>query len=417
MLIEKIMKKILQPVSEKYFEVYRKADLLEPEQLYQQMLNEMRVIDSSDTDLHGTTIFVTPGCSHNVRNGNHCGCSFCDWNDTYLVHPAKAAILRKKSPELYKDIQFRSFQKLRETPAVPKLMEEISVDNCFDSHQLLYEEINYLMNEHPIFLKKPVIGLLQVRAESVNQKNIVQWKQFFQRTMTLAIGVETGDEWLRNHWLNKGIADKQIKKAIEVVHEQKCFICANLLLMLPGLTCNQNIHHFVNSVIYMFKLGCDSIMVSPLIVKKYTLQNYMKKTENQIFEVLEILFHIKDIQQEFHSKIMFSILNFQDFFKELDLSDETQKFINIITPLLSIGGMKNLDIMFREIEEFRNTNDEYKKFLLHMNEESEWNQIDTTLLECIEITCNQLFSEDKQLIAIEIFKNELLEWSKHCAIF
>ena len=113
------------------------------------------------------------------------------------------------------------------------------------------------------------------------------------------------------------------------------------------------------------------MMVSPLIVKKYTLQNYMKKTENQIFEVLEILFHIKDILQEFHSKIMFSILNFQDFFKELDLSDETQKFINIISPLFSIGGMKNLDILFREIEEFRNTNDEYKKFLLHMNEELE----------------------------------------------
>ena len=46
------MKKILQPVSEKYFEVYSEADLLEPEQLYQQMLNEMRVIDSSDTNLH-----------------------------------------------------------------------------------------------------------------------------------------------------------------------------------------------------------------------------------------------------------------------------------------------------------------------------------------------------------------------------
>ena len=165
------MKKILQPVSEKYFEVYSEADLLEPEQLYQQMLNEMRVIDSSDTNLHGTTIFVTPGCSHNVRNDNHCGCSFCDWNDTCLGHPAKAAILRKKSPELYKDIQFRSFQKLRKTLAVPKLMEEISVDNCFDSHQLLYEEINYLMNEQPIFLKKTVIGLLQVRVESVNKES------------------------------------------------------------------------------------------------------------------------------------------------------------------------------------------------------------------------------------------------------
>lgn len=417
MFIEKVMKKILIPVSTKYINEMRQAEKMGVDELYNELKNSLSKFDTGDTKLHGTTIFVSPGCPHNVRDGIHCGCSFCDWNDSYLANPAKAKVLRMKSPELYKKLQYESLQKLRGESSSPKFMEEYAIHDCFDDNEVSIEELDYIFKNKKIYNKMPVIGLVQVRADSVTIEKTKYWKQFARKQLTLGIGVETGDEWLRNHWLNKDMLDEKLEEAICIAHQCGCKVCANLLLSLPGLTDKQCVSLFINSAEKLIKLGCDSIMISPLVRKKFTLQNliYEIKKKNgdienttSIYQILEVLNQLRN-REEILERLMFSSLNFEDYFAE-NIGEDLEKIevAKNLKKMLDIGAMKNYDSLFNEIDRIRNS-ESFKRFKLIYDKQDGIEEIDSTVTKLAKMIAVNIFDKPYSTEVIDEFKTELEE--------
>ena len=252
--ISYVMKKILEPISERYLKDIDVASQMSAQEIYDYLINEcIRKNDILPID-KGTIIFGTPGCSHNIRTGKHCGCSFCDWNDSYVVNPAYAVMLRRKSSELYRKMQAKTLEILRGSNIRSEVFEEYAIHDCFDSSQISNEEIDILLSEKN-FKKFPSVSLVQVRAESVTTEKIQLWKKGTKRFLTLGMGVETGDEWIRNHWLNKDLSDSSIKKAISVAHSNQCKITANLLMMIPGITLKQSLYLLISSIKKLINMG------------------------------------------------------------------------------------------------------------------------------------------------------------------
>ena len=405
------MEDILRPVSEKYENDYDRAINMSPQDIYNELLANINHIDTADTPMHGTVVLVTPGCPHNVKDGNHCGCSFCDWNNSYVANPALALALREKDISLYKKMQYEAFSRIRTVARKPKIMEEIAIHDCFNSKQITIDEIETLL-ERNIFSDKPVMGLLQVRAENVTVDKIQKWKSFFKKILTLGIGVETGNEWLRNHWLNKNSTNANLQKSVHVAHEANCNVCANILITLPGLSFKQSLYQFLNSLSYLDEIGFDSIMISPIVNKKYTIQNHffgLSKNDNErLYEVAESLYELSKLNERIQNKIMLSILNFDDFFNQIVVSADLWPLVEDIRKMLTIGGMKKIKALAETIGEYRDKSN-YRSFLKNSSQQCGWNNIKEHLIEQANILCERVLPDKREKVFI-MFLNEVEEW-------
>lgn len=419
MFIQEVMKVILKPISERYLKSKKQAEQMNAEELYKELDSSLEVFDTNDTNMHGTTIFVSPGCSHNVKDGMHCGCSFCDWNDSYLADPAKAKVLREKDHNLYKKLQYKSLEKLRGAGNMPKLMEEFALHDCFDDHQVSYDELNYIFNEREIYKKLPAIGLVQVRAESIDEEKIRCWKQFVRKQLTLGVGVETGHEWLRNHWLNKNLTDDTLEEAIKIAHESGVKVCVNLLIALPGLTDKQSVEVFVESMKKLYSMDCDSIMISPLVCKKYTLQNtidnYIKEERknnlDSVLIILEAISRLRD-RKDILRKTMFSLLNFEDYFNDIEKKDEeVSKIVSDISIMLEIGAMKNYDELFERIDQIK-ISKVYREYKEKFEKQKGIELIDETLEDLGYKISHILFDEENSFKIKAEFDEELKEFRR-----
>lgn len=411
--IENVMYKILKPVSDDYFIRLQEAENMTAQELYHKIMKSLNlnIIDGEEIS-EGTTIFPTPGCPHNVRNGEHCGCSFCDWNDTYIANPAYVTVLRKKDHVLYKKMQLECFKLLRGVNKPAHIFEEYAIHDCFNDEQLSDDERDFLFEESNVFSVRPVIGLIQVRAESISRSKIEKWRKMASKQLTLGIGVETGCEWLRNHWLNKKLSDSVLSNAVRIAHDCKCKVSANILMMLPGLNAKQSIELLIDSIIKMDDMGFDSIMLSPLVTKEYTIQNKLKNNvfnmDECIYLIAKAMHELSMLDKRYRNKIMFSSLNFMDYFTGSNFSDNCKQTIEAIKPLLVMGGMKDLRI--EKILQF-NYMEEYYQFSNRYENLDGLDSIKNTLKTCSQELADEVFSEKEKQEQIELFINELGNWN------
>ena len=352
-----VMNKILEPVSERYLKDIAEASQMSAQEIYDHLLNECKIKNEILPINEGTIIFGTPGCSHNIRTGIHCGCSFCDWNDSYVVNPAYAVVLRRKSKELYQKMQSKTLEILRGSGICSQVFEEYAIHDCFDNDQISNEEIEALLSGKN-FKSFPYIGLVQVRAESVTKEKIEIWKKGTKRVLTLGIGIETGNEWIRNHWLNKGLPDNAIMNAINIAHWNQCKVTGNLLMMIPGITLRQNLSLLVNSIKKLVDMGCDSVMLSPLVKKRYTIQNLLNERTNKynIYYIIQVIDCLSKLDGAYRDKIMLSTINFMDFMESN--FEETREISNLSVnfgTLLNLGGMKNFSGFIQGVNETINS--------------------------------------------------------------
>lgn len=358
MFIEEIMYRILQPISDAYEFDRKKAMDMDEDELFLLIKSQIKYIVENKTGVQGTIIFPTPGCPHNVRDGKHCGCSFCDWNEDSISNIAYTTELRKKSSTLYRKLQREYINKILSKRKIC-FFEEYAIQDCFSDEQITDDEINELFLKEECFENKPILGLVQVRADSVTDNKIIKWKQVVRKGLTLGIGVETGNEWLRNHWLNKGISDIKVINCISIAHRNNCNVCANLLIEIPGLNVKQNIECLIESITKLSKLGCDSIMLSPLVKKKYTIQYYLDTpllTEDwdKFYFILMVLFEIAHLCDDEKRKIMLSSLNFGDYVNNIRDMDCKSSFQKLLKPICAIGGMKVFDNVIYHYNQFCN---------------------------------------------------------------
>ena len=351
MFIEDIMYEILRPISVKYEEDMNKAKRMTTNELYCAIESQTEIFSNKEIEGQGTIIFPTPGCPHNVRDGKHCGCSFCDWNEDAIVNVAYVTELRKRNPVLYKEIQKKYMEKVFSRRKVC-FLEEFAIQDCFSDYQITDEEMKALLLKDNNYMEKPIVGLVQVRADSVTDTKVKLWKRVVKKRMTLGVGVETGDEWIRNHWLNKKIYDSDIMNCISIAHQNNCNVCANILMELPGLNVKQNIICVMEAIDKLSEMGCDSIMLSPLVKKKYTIQQYLdnpllSEDWHKFYYILLVLYKIANMEKRKKEKIMISLLNFKDYCSNIKDKECRNSFKRLLEPLYDIGAMKGFDNILR----------------------------------------------------------------------
>ena len=276
MLINKLMQIIWANKKQTYTSLFEYAQLLSANELFDNVKNKKM------------TFYSYPGANMNLLSCSVCtyrlkndfgGCSMCDYENDDLMHQAYMAALYEKSITLYSKAILSSFINTRGKSAQPNVFELVSSYDVFSDKEFPEEVFFELFKANKLFSKKPFSYILETRASSITKDKLNLVKKYLPKNSRVIIefGVETSNEWIRNHWLNKAVSDAQIVDAIQMIHEAGYKVSVDILIGIPGLTELQSRKVFCETVIWLEKMGVDQFVMLPLNRKKLTLQGIIYK--------------------------------------------------------------------------------------------------------------------------------------------
>jgi len=200
MIITEIMESLWNDISVEYKQKYDKYINIDKLALFYEISDDMKKLDKGlKSETFMENIIATSGCSHRNKNGIFAGCAMCNWESKDVGFHAKLAALREKDKELYAKTILNSFVQVRGINVEPAVIEEIATHDILDPIDFPDEVFSELFEKNKIFNKKPMYGLMAARASNVNVEKLCKWKKQYRKTLLIGIGVEVGDEWLRNH--------------------------------------------------------------------------------------------------------------------------------------------------------------------------------------------------------------------------
>ena len=275
MFIRDVVKEIWEPVSKKFNEEYERAVSLSALDLYRQVENdEMAFYQYPRTHMN---LFNTCGCSYSTREGYFAGCSMCDYQPDTVVSEARLKALREKDPYLYGKALCKSFKNVRGSCSEPSLFELFSSYDFLDLQEYPDEALEELFLANKLLRRRPFKYIFEARASSVSKDSLERLKKYVGKDsrVQIEIGVEVADEWIRNHWLNKGIYNHSIISAVDAIHDAGFEASGNVLIGLPGLTEEQSIKLFKQTIRWLESIGVDHYICLPLNRKERTLQGFL----------------------------------------------------------------------------------------------------------------------------------------------
>lgn len=217
-------------------------------------------------------------CSYRLKN-NFAGCSMCDYEDKNLMDKIYMTALREKNVKLFTKAIINNFTNTRGERSYPNIFELISSYDVFSDNEFPEELFFEMFVSNKLFLKEPFCYIFETRASSVTIEKLNIIKKYLPKNSRVIIefGVETSNEWIRNHWLNKNINNEQIFEAIDCIHRFGYKASADVLIGIPGLLELQHIKMFTDTILWLDKIGADQMVVLPLNRKDYTLQGIIYK--------------------------------------------------------------------------------------------------------------------------------------------
>ena len=303
------MREIWRQPFEKYQSCLQKYKICSAEELFLLCKNDINKLNEQvfKTEHHCLTILETIGCRHQIREDSISGCTFCNWDCERIEEIARLKSLQQKDKNLYAQIISYSFESIRGTVCKPEFIEQISVHNILDEEQFPDEAYDMIFGDTSTYISKPQLGIISARADTVNADKVEKWKKAFRRNLTIGLGVEVGNEWLRNNWLNKNITNEQLQVAIDCIHDKNVSVCANIILGIPGLDDYNSLKVFHDTCQFCFNIGADYILISPLITKTQTLGALLGERET-ISEQLfwQAVLHIKQYFEPYLKRLTFS---------------------------------------------------------------------------------------------------------------
>ncbi|SET14128.1 radical SAM protein [[Clostridium] polysaccharolyticum] len=286
MFIDQIITEIWKPVTKQYKEAYEAAKKLSAEELYERHIaSEMKYFPYIGVNMN---YIDTCGCPYRMAGGQLSGCSMCDYQSELAKRQGSLLALREMSPALYAKAVKQGFINSRGENAKSNVIENVSGYDSLD-HSEVPEELCEELFREDIFEDAPFIYNVEARASTVTEERLKSFKKSVanRKRVSIDFGVEVSDEWIRNEWLNKSVTNAQIQDAVELLHKNKFKAVGNVLFGVPGLTEEQMIEVFVNSVLWMDSIGIDKIVIHVLNRKQYTLQGYIYQKLRNDEELLE----------------------------------------------------------------------------------------------------------------------------------
>ena len=275
LFIDEVMTKLWQPEAHEYQRAYQQAMALDAEELYTQ-LTKSEKLSSYRMENKRLSFINSPGCTYHLRDGQLSGCSMCNLHTKDCTESAKIQALREKDVTLYAKMIQDIILKSKEPVNVRNVHEFIYSHNFLNSQEVPDEVLEVLFGKNGVFQKRPLVYEFETSALSVSKERLESLKSYVgSNGIWIRLGVECRDEWLRNHWINKNLTDKQLETAIQLCHTYGFKVTTNILLGIPGLTEMQSVREFSSTVGWLLDLGTDMISCSILSRKPYTLQHYL----------------------------------------------------------------------------------------------------------------------------------------------
>jgi len=215
-----------------------------------------------------TIILRTRGCKWALSETG--GCSMCGY--------VQDASLEKVEPkDLIKQFDYAFHNKIEEIERdeANYVVKIFNSGSFFDENEIP-EEVKMHIYETVNTVKKIKEFVVESRVEyaDVNKLNEAK-KSLKDKYIEIGIGIETVDDYIRNHYINKGVLFQDFQNAVQNCKEIGIGVKAYLLFKPLFLTETAAIEDCIRSIKSLIDLKINSISVNPVNVQKGTLAEYL----------------------------------------------------------------------------------------------------------------------------------------------
>ncbi|MHA2182618.1 MAG: archaeosine biosynthesis radical SAM protein RaSEA [Promethearchaeota archaeon] len=211
-----------------------------------------------------TIILRTKGCSWSL--GESGGCTMCGYIQD-------ANIENVNSENIIKQFNYAFNSKIKEIISDEDnfSLKVFNSGSFFDENEIsndarlrIYEKIEELDK-----IKEVVI---ESRVEYITSERLAELKANLKnKHIEIAIGVETVDDYIRNHYINKGMLFNDFKTVLNMCKENHIGVKTYLLLKPPFLNEQGAIDDCISSINSLINLGVSTISINPVNIQKGTL--------------------------------------------------------------------------------------------------------------------------------------------------
>jgi len=241
--------------------------------------SEKDVLDGKIVDAY-VIIFRTRGCSWALKSG----CSMCGYfNDSMWKKISDKDLLKQF------DVAMQGYNG-------EKLVKIFTSGSFLDGH-----EIPQSIQKNILIKLFETAGKVSVesRPEYVTDKKLSEIEKIVgTKTFEVGIGLETANDYVREHSINKGFSFNNYKKAAEALKKHKFKCKTYVLIKPPFLTEKESIEDCKNTV-EAIKPYADTISFNPANVQRNTVVEHLWKRRQfrpaWLWSIVEILKQSKQI--------------------------------------------------------------------------------------------------------------------------
>lgn len=433
MFISELMERIREPYSRLYQQYMIQFESLGDQELLERIMNLVKQSEEQRTEEIGNYVITglkTCGCPHWNKNGVIGGCSFCDFFSDNFEGFALLAVLKKKNAALYGQVVRDSLLYSREKGTTDQITEHITGFDSLNENEVDPEIVENIFGRKNGVFKNGLFYLMcETRATSITKQSIQHWKKNVRKKLMIESGVETGDAWLRNHWLNKDITDQDLYCAREITKAEDCLFMNDILIGIPGLSDRQSIDIFLHSFRFCRKMGSDLLIISPLLCKGNDMQsvitNYFLEDREMkdagIVQTKHIGVHIMTVftalyralmdEPEFANRIQFAPGHLKAYcqYAESELTEEKERTHEIAQVLLEFNRTKDILLLHKLYDSLSETT-YYQEYCTNLKKQDGIRQIkQTMLLTAKKLT--RLYWDEQYESKMNEFVNELEQFN------
>lgn len=289
MIINEVMEYIWGDVAQKYNEELNRYLLFSDTELSDVLSGRLQMMERGISNYaYAENILPTCGCNNRHRDGKFSGCAMCDWESGNYAMCAAMTALKQKNKRLYVDILRQSIEINRGSRVKPSIIEEFATHDLLDEGDIIPEFYDDIFIHNKLYEKRPFFGMMAARPDSITHQKVRKWKSQYRKGLIVGMGVETADEWLRNHWLNKNTSQKSLMNALHILEEENVSAGGDILFGIPGISAGHSINILKESLAFLNGTTMQSIVVSPLSRKNLTLQSFIYNNLTDKEEIIGI---------------------------------------------------------------------------------------------------------------------------------
>lgn len=235
--------------------------------------SEKDILDGKIVDAY-VIIFRTRGCSWAIKSG----CSMCGYfNDSMWEKISDEDLLEQ-------------FNVAMKNYSGEKLVKIFTSGSFFDDNEIKPKVRNEILSKLVETADKVSV---ESRPEYITKERLKEVKNIFKsREFEIGIGLETANDFVREHAINKGFTFSDYKKAVKNLKEYDFKLKTYVLIKPLFLTEKQSINDSINTV-NKIKTDTDIISFNPTNVQRNTLVEYLWKRKQYrpswLWSVVEIL--------------------------------------------------------------------------------------------------------------------------------